>query len=342
MSRFLRGRLQRFQGSLPLVMLTLVVLIWSSNNIVTKLVLQDSTPALLTLVRFTMTTVLFWGPAFLVIRHLGQPLTRGNWIRLSIAAVTGYALSAMMFMVGISMTTATYAALMMMTGPLWTAVLERLFVGTRISLLQAAGMVIAFSAAAFLATGGSLGDADMRLLIGSLLLIGCQTSWGGYTILTKPLLARRPPLVIVSAASIIATPAIWGGTGVQGAWGDLGLVMNWSSMTWVGVVYLVFIAGVLSQVLYAYGLRDVSASQAMAFTYLMPVFTAFFAALFLDEQITLTTVICGAAIVFGLWLVNSNRAPAPSHSRRPAERPEPAESVPAAAPAPAPSMRDSS
>ena len=77
-------------------------------------------------------------------------------------------------------------------------------------------------------------------------------------------------------------------------------------------------AGVGSQILYAYGLRDVSPSQAMAFTYLMPVFTAFFAAIFLDEQVTLTTMLCGAAIVFGLWLVNRERArPVP---RRPSAR----------------------
>ena len=58
------------------------------------------------------------------------------------------------------------------------------------------------------------------------------------------------------------------------------------------------------------------ASQAMAFTYLMPVFTAFFAAIFLDETISLETVVCGAAIVFGLWLVNQSRSkPGASVSR---------------------------
>jgi drug/metabolite transporter (DMT)-like permease len=48
----------------------------------------------------------------------------------------------------------------------------------------------------------------------------------------------------------------------------------------------------------------------------MPVFTAFFAAIFLDEEITLTTIVCGAAIVFGLWLVNQSRShPAPAARR---------------------------
>ena len=298
----------QWRTALPLVMLTTVVLIWSSNNIASKLVLRETTPGLLTLVRFTLTTVLFHLPAFLLIRRYGAPLTRADWIRLGIASVIGYALSALMFQIGISMTTATYAALMMMTGPLWTAVLERVFVGTPIGARQGIGMAISFASAAYLATGGGIGDMNGTLLLGGILLMGCQTTWGGYTILTKPLLAHRPPLTIVTAASLIATPAIWPITGWMGAFDELSQVAAWSTSTWLGLAYLVFIAGVCSQVLYAYGLRDVSPSQAMAFTYLMPVFTAFFAAIFLDEQVTLTTVLCGAAIVFGLWLVNRDRA----------------------------------
>jgi len=93
------------------------------------------------------------------------------------------------------------------------------------------------------------------------------------------------------------------------------------------------VAGVCSQVLYAYGLRDVTPSQAMAFTYLMPVFTAFFAAIFLDEQVTLATVLCGAAIVFGLWLVNRDRArPAPRRVREVADDLDPTATVPSGEP----------
>ncbi len=305
----------RVRSALPLVMLTLVVLIWSSNNIATKLVLQETSPALLTLVRFTLTTVLFYLPAFFVVRRFGAPLSRPEWIKLGIASLLGYALSALMFMVGIAMVPATFAALMLMTGPLWTAVLERVFVGTPIGRLQVVGMAISFSSAAYLATGGTLGDANSGLLLGGVLLMACQTTWGGYTILTKPLLSRRPPLMIVTSASIIATPAIWPVTGLMGAWAELGTIVTWSWGTWLGLTYLIFVAGVCSQVLYAYGLRDVTPSQAMAFTYLMPVFTAIMAAVMLDEEIGMTTVVSGAAIVFGLWLVNRSR-PVP----RPAAR----------------------
>jgi drug/metabolite transporter (DMT)-like permease len=185
------------------------------------------------------------------------------------------------------------------------------FVGTLIGRLQLVGMAISFGSAAYLATGGSLESADSSLIVGSLLLMGCQTTWGGYTILTKPLLARRPPLMIVTSASMIATPAMWPITGWMGAFNEISQMADWSGSTWLGLAYLIFVAGVCSQVLYAYGLRDVTPSQAMAFTYLMPVFTAIFAAMLLDEHLTLTTVVCGAAIVFGLWLVNKNRPERP-------------------------------
>ncbi|MCC7372627.1 MAG: DMT family transporter [Chloroflexi bacterium] len=302
------------RAAIPLVMLTLVVLIWSSNNIATKLVLRETSPGLLMLVRFTVTTLVCYVPAFLLIRKIGQPMSRRDWTVLAFASLTGYALSALMFMIGISMVSATFGSLMMMTGPLWTAVLERAFVGTRIGRLQGLGMAISFTSAAFLATGGNLDAPDASLLIGGLLLMGCQTSWGGYTILTKPLLARRPPLMIVTSASMIATPAMWPIAGAMGAFGDVPQMVNWSPGAWLGVAYLIFIAGFCSQVLYAYGLRDVTASQAMAFTYLMPVFTAGFAALLLDEKLTMATVICGAFIVFGLWLMNAYR---PGRNRAP-------------------------
>ncbi len=70
------------------------------------------------------------------------------------------------------------------------------------------------------------------------------------------------------------------------------------------MAYMIVLASGLSQVMYIYGLRDVTPSQAISFSYLMPVFTAGLAAAILGEQVTMLTLGCGALIVFGLWLVN--------------------------------------
>jgi len=59
-------------------MLTVTVLIWASNNIATKLVLTEVTAPTVMLVRFTLMTLLFHFPTFLLMRHFGVRLSRGE------------------------------------------------------------------------------------------------------------------------------------------------------------------------------------------------------------------------------------------------------------------------
>ena len=49
---------------LPLGMLAVVVFLWSSNNIASKLMLRDMTPGLLYLVRSTIAVAIFHLPVF--------------------------------------------------------------------------------------------------------------------------------------------------------------------------------------------------------------------------------------------------------------------------------------
>jgi drug/metabolite transporter (DMT)-like permease len=87
--RRLQMSAERRRRLVPLAMLTVVVMIWSSNNIATKLVLHEMSTGLLTLVRFTLTTLLFHLPAFLLIRRFGAPVSQAVWVRLGFAAVIG-------------------------------------------------------------------------------------------------------------------------------------------------------------------------------------------------------------------------------------------------------------
>ncbi len=289
----------------PLLLLTIVVFIWSSNNIASKLTLREMSPGLLVLVRYTVAVVLFHLPVFVLLLRSGQRLTRSDWRRLWSLGALGPAGSTLCFTLGIAFVPATYAALMLMTGPLWTAVLEWVFLKQPIGLQRGIGMAIAFGAAAILSTGGQLEAPDMAMVFGSLLLMGAQTLWGGYTIVSKPMLARgRPPLLALTGANLCSIPFIWAASVLLGAWGELPTVADWSTATWLGVAYMIVFASGLSQVMYIYGLRDVTPSQAISFSYLMPVFTAGLAAAMLNEQITLLTLGCGALIVLGLWLVN--------------------------------------
>ena len=307
--------LSRPRTWLPLLALLITVLIWASNNIVSKLILRETTPTLLALARFTAAAIAFHLPLYLVMRRLGPPLRREEWLRLGMIGVLGQASSTLLFTIGISMTSATDAGLILMTGPLWTALLARLFLGERLGGVRALGMGIAFVGAGAIATDGQLTAPEAGVLVGSAYLMVAQITWGGYTLMSKPLLARRPPLQILAASNLFALVALWPATGLLGAWAELPDLLQWSGSTWLAIGYLVLFTSAISQVLYIYALREVSAAQAVSFMYLQPVFTAALAALILDERPGPLTFACGALILLGLWLVNRPRPRAPRGGR---------------------------
>ena len=297
---------------LPLLVLTLVVLIWASNTIVSKLVLRETSPALLALVRFSLAAVGFYLPVFLLMARLAPPLRRQDVTRLALTGTLGSASSVLLFTIGVSMTPATDAGLILSTAPICTALLAWLFLGERLGRLRALGLVTSFLGAGLLATDGQVTAPDPSILLGSAFLLLAQLAWGGYTLSAKPLLARRPPLQVLATSHLFSAAALWPATGLLGAWAELPEVLSWSLATWLGVGYMALVISALSQTLYVYGLREVSASQAISFMYLQPIFTAVLAALFLDERPTMLTFVCGGLILLGLWLVNRPRPPAPA------------------------------
>jgi drug/metabolite transporter (DMT)-like permease len=105
-----------------------------------------------------------------------------------------------------------------------------------------------------------------------------------------------------------------------GGWSFLWEASGWSLGVWIGVFYLAFVNTGLSQVMFLYALRDVSAAQAVSYTYLQPPMTALMAMVALGEQPTVLTLVCGVVILVGIWLVNRPRS---------ARRRAPAASIPA-------------
>ena len=300
---------QRRRLLLPHLLLFVVVLIWSSNTVVSKIVLRDVSPSLLALVRISMAVLPFHLPILLIYLRKGPPLQRPEWVRLASIGMIGAATSATVYTFALSMTPATYAGLMQMTGPPLTALLAWIALGEAMGRERALGTAIAFVGAGLLATNGQLADPDPLILTGSALIIGSQLAWAYYTLAAKPLLARRPPLLVLAGSHSFALLALWPASGLLGAWDALPTVADWSWSLWLGVAYLAFGTTALSQVMYIYALRALPAAQVVSYTYLQPVLTALLAALVLDEQPTVLTFVCGGTILFGLWLVNRPRRP---------------------------------
>jgi drug/metabolite transporter (DMT)-like permease len=92
------------------------------------------------------------------------------------------------------------------------------------------------------------------MVFGSLLLMGAQTLWGGYTIVSKPMLARGAAAAAgADRREPLLDPVHLGREPPARAWGELPTVADWSAATWLGVAYMIVFASGLSQVMYIYG-----------------------------------------------------------------------------------------
>jgi drug/metabolite transporter (DMT)-like permease len=306
-------------------LLFLVVLIWSGNTVISKLVLHEVTAAQLVLVRFSLGVLAFHVPLFILMLQRGARLEPTEWWRLVAIGAGGAGTSVVFFTIGLSYAPATYTSLISMIGPPLTALLAWILFREVLGWTRTLGTAIAFMGAAMLVTGGQLAEPDAGLLVGTGFLIASQATWAVYILYGKPLLAHRPPIVVMAASHVFALLSVWPLAVPAGGWDFVWEMGGWSTGVWVGVLYLGLVNTGLSQLMFLYALREVSSAQAVSYTYLQPAMTALMAMAALGEQPGLLTLVCGVVILAGIWLVNRPRA-----TRR---RPPAAESVAAARPA---------
>jgi drug/metabolite transporter (DMT)-like permease len=320
----LSGRGESQRRWLPHLLLFVVVLIWSGNTVISKLVMHEVSAAQLALVRFSLGVLAFHVPLYLLLRRHGPALERHEWWRLVVIGAGGAGTSVLLFTIGLSYAPATYTSLISMIGPPLTALLAFVLFREVLGWTRAIGTAIAFLGAALLVTGGQFAEPQPGLLVGTAYLIGSQATWSIYILYGKPLLAHRPPVLIMATSHLFALLSVWPLSIPIGGWEFVWEAPGWSAGVWLGVMYLAFVNTGLSHLLFIYALREVSSAQAVSYTYLQPPMTALMAMLTLGEQPTLMTLLCGIVILVGIWLVNRPRA-----ARRP---PAPVEQVVAVRP----------
>jgi drug/metabolite transporter (DMT)-like permease len=303
---------------LPHLLLFLTVLIWSGNTVISKLVMHEVPPEQLTLVRFSLGVLAFHLPLFLVLRRQWASLQANEWWRLALIGAAGAGTSVLLYTIGLSYAPATYASLISILGPPLTALMAFVLFREVLGWTRALGTGIALSGAALLVTGGQLSDPQPGLLFGTGLLIASQAAWAIYILYGKPLVAHRPPILILAGSHLFALVSLWPISLPIGGWDFVWEAATWAPGVWLGILYLGLVNTGFSQLLFMFALREVTSAQAVSYTYLQPPITALMAMLFLNEQPTVMTLLCGGVILVGIWLVNRPRT-----ARRPLALPEP-------------------
>jgi len=284
--------------------LSLAVFFWAVNTVIAKAVVMEIRPMALSFYR--------WLIAFMIIlpfavSHLKKDglLIRQHLGFLFVLALPSVAAYNSILYFGAQFTTATNISLVAAAMPVMTLLFSWIMNKEKPYCLQSAGVVISILGMLLIITKGS-----WRLLLnlnfnpGDLLIVFAIASWAFYSVLLKKRQIHISPIsfltVLIALGTLCILPFY--------AWEFViykGFELNQVNISIF--LYLGTFPSILSYIFWNYGVRTAGASIASIFMYLLPIFTALIASVFLKENLFSYHFYGGVLILTGLILSSFRR-----------------------------------
>jgi drug/metabolite transporter (DMT)-like permease len=284
--------------------LLVTVVIWSFNFTLTRYVLQHGVqPLAWSALRFTTAAVLFAGITLALERSLR--MSRRDVIFLLGAAVVGIWLNQIGFVYSLKYTTASTAALVFGTLPIFTMIIASSSGVESLSKRFVGAALVSFAGVALVALGAR-GDVAGSPRGIALALLGSAT-WAVYSVAIAPLMTRYSPFRISAVGLLMGAAMLVPTAAPQLASQD----WNLGATIWIAFGVAVVGPLVITNILWFTAIDRVGPSRASLYANLQPFLGALIALLVLSEQMTLVQVLGGLAIAAGIVLAR-RRPPFPA------------------------------
>ncbi len=268
-----------------------------------KFIVGDVPVMLAGFFRFLAATVFMVGITLLIDGRLPR-LDRRTQVILASQTFFGSFLFTVLTLYGVDMTTAMVSGIVLAATPAVVAIMSWVL-GDRLSRIAWIGVLLTIGGVLVVNLFDSASDADARRpVLGAILIFLAVVSEALYTMFARLIASNGPVLGITSWYSIYGTfmfvpLAVW-------AMRDFSLTTIPQS-AWIAMIYMGVVPGASAVLLWFYGLRQVPASIAGAFTGVMPISAVISAWLVLDEEIAWPHVLGITLILIGIVMVARSR-----------------------------------
>jgi drug/metabolite transporter (DMT)-like permease len=307
--------------------LALAGIIWGTSFILGKIALRELGVDQMMLYRFLFASLAFLP---LIIRERPR-FSHRDLALVFVAALIGVPLQFLMQFRGLSLTTASHAALMIGTAPVLVAIGGFFVFRERLSPLAWLSLVASTAGVALIVHGGGGGGgggggrgADRPTLHGDLLVLFSMFSATVWVLASKYLMQRHSPTAVSGTITLIGTAmlAIWVIARDGAPTTDL------HNSTWIAVLALGVVATTCTTLLWNWGLQHTDAGRAGAFINLEPVVGAALGVTLLHESLGPWAVVGGALIIAGAMVVSLTAREKGKGKREKGERKENGEARP--------------
>jgi drug/metabolite transporter (DMT)-like permease len=298
----------------PHLALVAVQLFFGTWSIVGKLVLRHLPSTGLVAIRVAGGTL-----AFLVLQRTAKRFwldRRSDYARLALYSLLGVALNQLLFVKGLSLSTAINANLLGTMIPVFTLLAGVALGYERFSLRVVVGVAVAACGAVYLVNPFRASFSGATTL-GNLLLLSNSFCYGLYLAISQGAIRRYGALTVITWVFLlgcVVTVPLGGYYLAQTPMTHLG------AGVWLALVYIILVPTVGAYYLNAWALGRVAPSTVAIYIYLQPLFAFALAPLLLGERLNPRTGLATLLIFAGVALVTlRSRSPAVEEV---SERPE--------------------
>lgn len=285
----------------PTLSALFAVIIWGGTFIATKVALGEVSPVTVVWIRFGI-GILILGIAVIARRQLSLP-SLSDLPYLALLGFIGVTFHQWLQATGLQTARATTTAWIVATIPVFTALLGWLVLKERLGWIRVGGIIIAVAGVLLIVSNGNLralvsGETGT---IGDFLILISSVNWAVYTILSRRELTRHPAARMMFYVMLFGWlfACIW----IFGPGPGLTEIPRLTARGWISILILGIFGSGLAYIAWYDALAAIPASQLGVFINVEPLVTMHFAPI-IGETFSPITLLGGAIIIFGVWLVN--------------------------------------
>ncbi|MBS3765774.1 DMT family transporter [Candidatus Bipolaricaulota bacterium] len=285
------------KSSIAYLLLSVVIFIWGLNFSLVKWAVASVPPLPFNVVRYTLASVVI--VALLLATEGWRDIPLRDGLKLLVLGLVGHSFYQVLFIKGISLTTAGNSSLFIATAPIWTGTLAAILGREKLGKKGWFGTLLGFFGVFLVTLGGGNISFGGSGTTGDVLTLSAALSLATYTVLSESLLEKYSPLRLTAITMSFGSIGLWvfaGRSVIQ---------QNWVAVpgrVWGVLVYSALLAVVVGYLVWFTAVQVVGPSRTAIFNNLTPIIAFALAFFLLGEPVTLLQVAGGITVLVGIGL----------------------------------------
>lgn len=279
-----------------------IYVIWGSTYLFNKIAVSELAPFMLASVRFITAGSLIFLIA--LIAGVSIKITKPQFINTLIAGFLFLTFGNGLAVWALKYVDSGFAALVISSQPLMILLLMRIHQGKKIKAMSIIGVVLGLIGIYLLVSQQQV-LAQENAIIGILMIVACLFGWAYGSLFVGK--AELPPNYFVNTGYQMITGGIMLATVSLLIGEPWSLPGSWSSDVQFSMVLLVVFGSIVAFTSFNYLLKIVSPEKVASSTLVNPIVALFLGWFFLDEQITLQSIIAAVVLLTGVYFINTKK-----------------------------------